>query len=85
MIFIPRNRNYIFPTDMVSDRLSDTAKRYRRWWWTYQNTPVNDLHDDDVDHPAVRAWDEVCELNLELIRLGYDWNANPLNLPHTEW
>jgi hypothetical protein len=70
---------------MESDRLSDTAKRYRRWWKKYQNTPVNDLHDDDVDHPAVRAWVEVCELNLELIRLGYDWNANPLNLPHTEW
>ena len=82
MIFISRNRNCIFLSEMVSNRLSFTAERYCKWWETYQNTPVNDLHDDDVDHPAVRAWANVCELNIELIRLGYDWSANPLNLPH---
>ena len=67
---------------MVFDPLSFTADSYRKSWETYQNTPVNDLHDDDANHPAVIAWAKVCELNSELIRLGYDWNANPRNLPH---
>ena len=65
---------------MVS--LEYIAELYLKWWETYHNIKDDNLQQVNANHPAVRAWDKVCKLNDQLINARYNWDANPLNLPH---